>query len=99
MFFTTFSLLSIADSDQLGTMNYPIPPRTSESIPQKPEAVTEELILQAIFLVIQTARSQGQSLDEVKAEVLADDMLLDAQQRRRLSDIVAQAWDSLPDSP
>jgi hypothetical protein len=35
-------------------------------------------------------------LDELKAEVLADDNLLDFAQRLWLSDIVAQAWDNLP---
>lgn len=78
-------------------MNYPISPRTSESIPPKPDSGTETLILDAIAAVIQSARSQGQSLEEVKAEVLADDTILDAQQRRWLSDIVAQAWKSLPE--
>jgi len=46
--------------------------------------------------VVQIARSQSQSLDELKAEVLADDNLLDLPQRLWLSDIVAQAWETLP---
>ncbi len=77
-------------------MNYPISPRTSESILLPQTSVTEELILSAIATVIETARSRGQSLEEVRAEVLAEDMMLDAQQRRWLSDIVTQAWESLP---
>ncbi|GAP95962.1 hypothetical protein [Leptolyngbya sp. NIES-2104] len=71
-------------------MNYPISPPHSEP-------VTEELLLSAIAQVIDTARSQGRSLEEVKAEVLAEDRLLDPQQRHWLSEIVTQAWESLPD--
>ncbi|MGG6264883.1 hypothetical protein ACQ4M3_02310 [Leptolyngbya sp. AN03gr2] len=72
-------------------MNYPLS-RPS----QPPEPVTEELLLKALSEVIGTARSQGRSLEEVKAEVLAEDPLLDPAQRHWLSDIVAQAWESLP---
>jgi len=72
-------------------MNYPLL-RPS----QHPEPVTEELLLKALSAVIGTARSQGRSLEDVKAEVLAEDPLLDSDQRHWLSDIVAQAWESLP---
>jgi hypothetical protein len=78
-------------------MNYPISRRASESISRKPESNPEELILKAVAVVIESARSRGQSLEEVKAEVLADDTMLDAQQRRWLSDIVVQAWETLPE--
>lgn len=53
--------------------------------------------MNAIAVVIESARSRGQSLEEVKAEVLADDTILDAKQRRWLSEIVAQAWETLPE--
>jgi hypothetical protein len=33
-------------------------------------------------------------LEELTAQVLADDSLLDKQQRRWLSQVVAQAWES-----
>ena len=59
-------------------------------------SVNEEHITQAIVSVIQSARRQGQSLDEVMAELMADDALLDKNLRRLLSDIVAQAWETLP---
>ncbi|BAS54165.1 MULTISPECIES: hypothetical protein [Leptolyngbya] len=78
-------------------MNYPISPRASESISVRSPGA-EELILNAIAVVIETARSQGQSLEEIKAEVLADDAILDAQQRQWLSDIVTQAWQDFPHS-
>ncbi|MEQ9000267.1 MAG: hypothetical protein RID53_27645 [Coleofasciculus sp. B1-GNL1-01] len=77
-------------------MNYPIPvsPKEMAALRQKP--VNEELVAAAIAGVIQIARSQGQSLDELTAEVLAEDSVLDQAQRRWLSDIVAQAWNILP---
>jgi hypothetical protein len=77
-------------------MNYPIPvsPQEMTALRQKP--VNEELVAAAIAAVIQIARSQGQSLDELTAEVLAEDSVLDQAQRRWLSDIVAQAWNILP---
>lgn len=74
-------------------MNYPRSPRSSQSLPP----VTEELLLNAIVEVIQAARSQNRSLEDVKAEVLAEDRLLDAKQRQWLSEIVMQAWKTLPE--
>lgn len=74
-------------------MNYPI----SSPLSRHPEPVTEEVLISAIAQVIDTARSQGRSLAEVKAEVLAEDRLLDPQQRHWLSDIVTQAWETLPE--
>ncbi|MCU0549757.1 MAG: hypothetical protein MUC48_10465 [Leptolyngbya sp. Prado105] len=77
-------------------MNYPISPCAPESISVQSEPGTEELILNAVAVVIETARSRGQSLEEVRSEVLADDMMLDPQLRLWLSDIVTQAWESNP---
>lgn len=76
-------------------MNYPIPATPSESASsQKP--VTEEVILSAVAGVILDARSQGRSLEDVLGEIMADDALLDVDQRRCLSELVAQAWEALP---
>lgn len=75
-------------------MNYSI-----SANPQKAsskELVSEELIAAAIAGVIQSARSNGQSLAELMHEVLADDALLDGQQRRCLWEVVATAWQTLP---
>jgi hypothetical protein len=80
----------------LSVMNYPIPVSSQEIAAFQQKTVDEGLIAAAILGVIAIARSQGQSLDELKAEVLADDALLDMQQRRHLSEIVAHAWDQLP---
>ena len=77
-------------------MNYPIPAHTSEGGLRRQKSVDEELVAAAIVGVIDVARSHGQSLEELTAEVLADDALLDAKQRRWLSDVIAAAWEHLP---
>ncbi len=76
-------------------MNYPIPANPQEIVALRQKPVDEELVAAAIAGVIQIARQQGQSLDELTAEVLAEDGWLDPAQRRWLSDIVKQAWESL----
>ena len=46
--------------------------------------------------VIRVVRAQGQSLDQLTTQVLADDKMLDRQQRHWLSQLVAQAWENFP---
>ncbi|MEB3337805.1 MAG: hypothetical protein VKJ46_10105 [Leptolyngbyaceae bacterium] len=77
-------------------MNYPIPASLKEIDDLRYQAVDEEIVATAIAGVVGLARSYGQSLDDLQAEVLHDDSLLDLRQRRWLSDIVAQAWKTLP---
>lgn len=77
-------------------MNYPIPKNSQEMIALRQQPLNEELVATAIAGVVQIARSRSQSLDDLKAEVLADDNLLDLAQRLWLSDVVAQAWENLP---
>ncbi len=77
-------------------MNYPTPVNSSPVDNLSHNAVDEELIAAAIAGVVQSARSSGQSLDELMAEILADDALLDSQQRRWLGEVVAVAWAELP---
>jgi hypothetical protein len=77
-------------------MNYPIPANPQEIVALKQKPINEELIAAAIAGVVQIARSKGQSLEDLRAEVLADDSLLDRDARRWLSEIVAQAWQTLP---
>ncbi|NJL09226.1 MAG: hypothetical protein HC908_00335 [Calothrix sp. SM1_7_51] len=79
-------------------MNYPIPGNTQDIIALRQNPVDEELVAAAIAGVIQIVSSQGQSLEELTAQLLADDSLLDKQQRRWLSQVVAQAWETLLDS-
>ncbi|MBD2180236.1 hypothetical protein H6S82_13855 [Planktothrix sp. FACHB-1355] len=76
-------------------MNYAIPASPQEVVALKQKPVDEEIVAAAIAGVIMISRSQGKSLDELTAEVLADDRLLDLSQRRWLSDVVAQAWEKL----
>jgi hypothetical protein len=77
-------------------MHYPIPVSPQEIVALRNQPVSEELVVAAIAGVVNIARSQGRSLEELTAEVLADDRLLDWESRRWLCDIVAQAWKSLP---
>lgn len=76
-------------------MNYPIPASPQEVAALRQKPVDEELVASAIAGVINISRSQGKSLEQLTAEVLADDRLLDLQQRRWLKDVVTQAWESL----
>ncbi|ESA35489.1 hypothetical protein N836_12345 [Leptolyngbya sp. Heron Island J] len=59
------------------------------------KSVSEAHIATAIVHVIETARSQGQSLDDVITELMADDALLDSKSRHLLGDILTQAWNTL----
>ena len=79
-------------------MNYPIPNTPDEINALRHRAVNGDAILAAIAGTIKIARSQGQSLDDLTAEVLAEDPILDQMQRRWLSQIVTQAWQNLPPS-
>ncbi|MCF4968800.1 hypothetical protein [Nostoc sp. CMAA1605] len=75
-------------------MNYPIPDSPQEIFALKQQPIDEELVASAIAGVIKIVRSQGQSLEELTAQLLADDPVLDQQQRRWLSTVVSQAWES-----
>lgn len=77
-------------------MNYSIPINPQEVVALRQRPINEELIATAIAGVVHIARSKGQSLEDLTAEVLADDSLLDRDARRWLSDVVAQAWRTLP---
>lgn len=74
-------------------MHYPIPTSPEEIIRLRQKPISEESIATAIAGVIQFVRSQGQSLEQLTAQLLADDSLLDDCQRRKLSEIVTQAWE------
>jgi hypothetical protein len=75
-------------------MNYPIPDSPQDILALQQKPVDEELVAAAIAGVVKIVRAQGQSLEELTAQVLADDPMLDKQQRRWLSKLVAQAWES-----
>jgi len=76
-------------------MKYPIPTTTQEIVALKSQPTSDELVAAAIAGVIYIARDHGQSLEELMAELLADDALLDQRQRQRLSEVVATAWQNL----
>ncbi len=77
-------------------MNYPIPTTPEEIIALREKPADEELVAAVIAGIIKIARSQGQSLDDLKAEVMAEDPILDQVQRRWLSELVTQAWQTFP---
>ncbi len=77
-------------------MQYPIPVNSEEIIALRNRPVDEEMVAVAIAGIVKLARSQGQSLDDLTAEVLQDDPILDPVQRGWLSRIVTQAWNTLP---
>jgi hypothetical protein len=60
------------------------------------QPVTDDLVVTALAGVVKIARSRQQSLEDLKAEVLADDSLLNREQRVWLSELVTHAWQSLP---
>ena len=76
-------------------MNYPIPASTEEILALRDRPINEEILAAAIAGVVKMARHQGQSLEDLTAQVLNDDRVLDALQRQKLSDWVIQAWEKL----
>lgn len=74
-------------------MNYPIPDSPQEIFALRQQPIDEELVASAIAGVIKLVRSQGQSLEELTAQLLADDPMLNHQQRRWLSQLVTQSWE------
>ncbi|MBI1240312.1 hypothetical protein [Umezakia ovalisporum] len=74
-------------------MNYPIPDSPQKIFALRQQPIDEELVASAIVGVIKLVRSQGQSLDELTAQLLADDPMLNHQQRRWLSQLVTQSWE------
>ncbi len=59
--------------------------------------ISEEEVACAIADVVKVSRHQGESLEELLKQVLAEDTMLDQVQRLWLSKIVTQAWKSLPE--
>lgn len=74
-------------------MHYPIPASPQEIIALRHDPVTEEIVAAAIAGTIKMVSANGQSLEYLTAQLLADDSLLNMQQRQWLSDLVANAWE------
>ena len=77
-------------------MDYFIPDSTEEILTLKNKTIDEEIVAMAIAGVIQIARRQGQSLEELTKDILQDDRVLDLDRRKWLSDTIVQAWEILP---
>ena len=77
-------------------MHRAIPTSTEEIAALRFTSPDEEALAVAIFGTIRIARDQGRSLEDLTAEVLREDSLLDLVQRDWLSRMVTQAWLSLP---
>ena len=77
-------------------MDYPIPANTEEILALKNSSINEEIIATAIAGVVQMARQQGQSLEELRENILKDDRVLDPERRKWLSQMIVQAWEILP---
>lgn len=74
-------------------MNYPIPDTPEGILALRKKSVTEEIIAVAIAGVVQMARQQGRSLEDLQAEILQDDFILDIVQRRWLKELIIKAWE------
>lgn len=77
-------------------MDYPIPASIEEISKLGKSSVNVEIIISAIASVVQLARQQGQSLEELTANILQDDRVLDLDRRKWLSDLITQVWILLP---
>lgn len=73
-------------------MNYPIPTSIQEIVNLRQKPVSEEVMLCAIAGTIKISREDGKSLEDVTAEVLAEDNFLDVSMRRWLSQAVTTVW-------
>ena len=77
-------------------MDYPIPANTEEILALKNSSINEEVIATAIAAIVQMARQQGQSLEELTENILKDDKVLDSERRKWLSQMIVLAWNILP---
>ena len=77
-------------------MNYNIPATTEEILALGNKSINEDVIVTAIAGVINIAREEGQSLEDLQQQILQDDLILDILQRRWLKEFIAKAWEVLP---
>jgi hypothetical protein len=73
-----------------------IPTNTEKKSALKNSVVNEEVIASAIAGVVQMARQQQQSLEQLTESILRDDRVLDPERRKWLSQMIIQAWKILP---
>ena len=77
-------------------MDRNIPTNTEEILALKNSSIDEKVVANAIAGVVQIARQQGQSLEQLTDSILRDDRVLDLDRRRWLSKMIVRAWDILP---
>lgn len=77
-------------------MDYFIPSSTEEILALKNSSINEEVIAKAIAGVVQIARCQGQTLEDLTESILQDDRVLNLDRRKWLRDTIVQAWSMLP---
>jgi hypothetical protein len=76
--------------------HYPIPASLQEiSALVQNQQVNAEMVASVIVGVVQMGREQGQSLEDLTLEILKDDSVLSSSQRRWLSQLVQQVWETL----
>ncbi len=73
-------------------MHYPIPSTTEELLDLQQAPATTEAVAAGILGLVQLTRAQGRTLPDLLREVLAEDALLDADQRRWLGQLVSDTW-------
>ncbi|MFM2314584.1 MAG: hypothetical protein RLZZ04_3860 [Cyanobacteriota bacterium] len=73
-----------------------IPANPEEMLAIKNGAINEEVVATAIAGVVQMARQQQQSLEQLTESILRDDRVLDPELRKWLSQMIIQAWNILP---
>ena len=79
-------------------MDYSVPSNVEEILALKNNSINEEVIATAIAGVVQMARCQGQTLEELTESILQDDRVLDLERRKWLSQMLIQAWNLFPDA-
>lgn len=77
-------------------MDNSIPANMEEMLALKNVVVNEEVIATAIAGVVQIARQQQQSLEQLTESILKDDRVLDLERRQWLSQMIIEAWNILP---
>ncbi|WP_353259935.1 hypothetical protein [Prochlorothrix hollandica] len=77
-------------------MNYSIPSSLQEIAALRQSPTTTETVARAMAGVVRVARQQGRTLDELVAEMLLEDAVLDDQQRSWLCEMIKNIWHRVP---
>ncbi|MEB3274424.1 MAG: hypothetical protein ACO4CG_13725 [Prochlorothrix sp.] len=77
-------------------MTHSIPSTLQEIMALRQSPTNTETVVRAMVGVVQMARAQGQSLEDLLAEVAMEDHWLSDQQRSRLCEMLKNVWHRLP---